>query len=160
MSEEWKSRGAVFPDLRAALGGFLEGDGRFFVHGTNDSDQEILAFIEASLDIFAQVTFGELDVVLGSPVGRHEVEEAVINVYDLEFVTLDIRDIHVVGRRADIFKFLPSEDIYGNKVDLGMAMLAGLGGRHVDDLAWAALDNDMSVLAEGRALHRVGQGRT
>lgn len=41
-------------------------------------------------------------------------------------------------------------------MDFGMAVLAGLGGAHVDDLAGAALDHDVAVLAEGRALHRVG----
>jgi len=44
-------------------------------------------------------------------------------------------------------------------MDLGVAVLAGLGGGHVDDLAGTVLDADEAVLAEGRALHRVrGRG--
>jgi hypothetical protein len=56
-------------------------------------------------------------------------------------------------------------------MDLGVTVLSGLGGRHIDDLlaavsdlvatsfqcpfthlAWATLDNDVSVLSESRAL--------
>jgi hypothetical protein len=36
-----------------------------------------------------------------------------------------------------------------------VTVLAGLGGRHVDNLAGAALNHDEAVLAEGRALHGV-----
>ena len=68
--------------------------------------------------------------------------------------------------------------IDGDQVDLGVTVLAGLGGRHVDDLARAAwggewvcvvvtrrtrtesetltLDDDVAVLAKGRALHGEG----
>ena len=42
--------------------------------------------------------------------------------------SLDIGDIHVVGRGADFIILLSSEDINGNQVDLGVTMLAGLGG--------------------------------
>lgn len=35
-------------------------------------------------------------------------------------------------------------------------MLSGLGGGHFDNLAWAVLDDHEAVLAQGRALHRVG----
>lgn len=37
-------------------------------------------------------------------------------------------------------------------MDLGVTVLAGLGGRHVDDLAGAVLDHDEAVLAQSRAL--------
>lgn len=40
----------------------------------------------------------------------------------------------------------------GDKVDLGVSVLAGLRGRHVDDLAGTALDDDVTVLAKSRAL--------
>lgn len=35
----------------------------------------------------------------------------------------------------------------------GVAVLAGLGGGHFDDLAGAALQHDEAVLAQRRALH-------
>jgi hypothetical protein len=52
--------------------------------------------------------------------------------------------------------------VNGDKVDLGVTVLARLGGGHVDDLARATLDDDVTVLAKGRALHpaRVSGGGT
>lgn len=62
--------------------------------------------------------------------------------------------------RAKIFQLLGSEDVNGNQMDLGVAMLASLGRRHFDDLARAVLDNDETVLPQSRALHGVGEGGT
>ena len=63
-----------------------------------------------------------------------------------------------MGGWAKFFKLLTGEDINGNKMNFGVAMLASLGGGHVNDLARAVLDNDESVLPQGRALHGVGSG--
>jgi hypothetical protein len=60
-----------------------------------------------------------------------------------------------VGGRAQLLELLASEDVDGNEMDLGVAVLASLGGGHVDNLAGAALDHDEAVLAQSRALHRV-----
>jgi hypothetical protein len=57
-----------------------------------------------------------------------------------------------VGGWAKFFKLLASEDINGNKVDLGVTVLASLGGGHVDNLAGAVLDHNETVLAK---LHEV-----
>lgn len=64
-----------------------------------------------------------------------------------------------MGRGREIFVLLASEDIGGDKMDLGVAVLAGLGGGHVDNLARAALDHDETVLTQSRALHREGERR-
>ncbi len=45
-------------------------------------------------------------------------------------------------------------------MDLGVAVLASLGGRHINDLARAVLDHDEAVLPQGRALHGEGGRRT
>lgn len=37
--------------------------------------------------------------------------------------------------------------IDGHKMDLGVTVLAGLGGGHVDDLARAVLDHDVTATA-------------
>lgn len=65
-----------------------------------------------------------------------------------------------MGGRAKLLKLLASEDVNGDQVDLGVTVLASLGGRHVDNLAGTALDDDKTVLPEGRALHGEGQRRT
>lgn len=65
-----------------------------------------------------------------------------------------------MGRGAQLLELLASEDVDGNQMDLGVAVLASLGGRHVDDLARALLDYDVAVLAQGRTLHGEGRRRT
>lgn len=65
-----------------------------------------------------------------------------------------------MGRGAKIFQLLASEDVDSDEMDLGVTVLAGLRGRHLDDLAGTALDNDEAVLPQGRTLHRVGGGGT
>lgn len=65
-----------------------------------------------------------------------------------------------MGGGAEILELLASEDIDGNQVNLGVTVLASLGGGHVDDLARAVLDADEAVLSEGRALHGERQRRT
>lgn len=80
-------------------------------------------------------------------------------IYKLVLAARDVGDVHVVGRGAKILKLLASEDVEGDKVDLGVTVLASLGSRHIDDLARAALDDDVTVLAQSRALHGEGRGR-
>ena len=76
--------------------------------------------------------------------------------HELIFLARHIGDVHVVSRRTEIFQLLASEDINSDKMDFSMTVLSGLRGAHFDNLAWAILDDDETVLAEGRALHRIG----
>lgn len=69
-------------------------------------------------------------------------------------------NVHVVGRGGKILVLLVGEDIGSDKMDLGVTVLAGLGGGHVDNLARATLDHDETVLTQSRALHREGKRRT
>ncbi len=101
-----------------------------------------------------QVRLGNLDIVLGGTVLRHQVKESVVNVDELVFVTVDVGNIHVVGRGRDILKFFARENlerinkmdgtrlkrtnIDGDKMDLCVSVLASLGGTHVDNLAGTA----------------------
>lgn len=63
-----------------------------------------------------------------------------------------------MGRGAKIFKLFAGEDIDSDEMDLGMSVLSGLRGAHFDDLTWAVLNADKTVLAKRRALHGVGGG--
>ena len=80
--------------------------------------------------------------------------------HELVLAAGDVGDIHVVGGGRQILELLAGEDVNGDQVDLGVTVLAGLGGRHVDDLAGTALDDDVAVLSQGRTLHGVGGGGT
>ena len=77
--------------------------------------------------------------------------------YELVLVADDVGDVHVVGGRGQIFQLLARKDVDGDDMDLGVTVLACLGGRHLDNLAWAALDDDVAVLPQGGTLH--GKGR-
>jgi hypothetical protein len=65
-----------------------------------------------------------------------------------------------VGGWAKLFQLLASEDIDGDKMDLGMTVFTSLGGGHVDNLAGTVLDDHEAVLPQGRALHRKGSRST
>ncbi len=65
-----------------------------------------------------------------------------------------------MGGGAELFKLLGGEDVNGNQVNLGVTVLAGLGGGHFDNLARAVLDDDETVLPQSRALHGEGGGGT
>lgn len=56
------------------------------------------------------------------------------NVDQLVLGAADVGDVHVVRRRRDVFVLLGSEDVDGDKVNLGVTVLARLGRRHVHDL--------------------------
>lgn len=106
-----------------ALGCLLVGNGLLLTHSGDNGDKEILAVIEAGLDLLADITIGNLDIILGSTVLSHEVKETIVNVdlrpenrseearrrtksergaYELVFVTGDIGDVHVVRGGGDI----------------------------------------------------------
>ena len=145
----------------AALGSLLVGDGLLFAHGGDNGDEEVLAIVKGSSDFLSDLSLiRNLNVVLGNTIAVHQVEEIVVDVDQLVFSTGDVGDIHVVGGGGDIFQFLASEDIDGDQVDLGVTVLASLGGGHVNDLARTALDDDVSVFAQSRALGGVGEGGT
>ena len=79
-----------------------------------------------------------------------------MDTHELIFLTGDIGDVHVMSGGAEIFKLLAGEDVDGDKMDLGVTVLAGLGGAHFNDLAGTAFDDHMSVLAQSGTLHRIG----
>lgn len=73
------------------------------------------------------------------------MKEIVLDVGELVFSAGDVGDIHVVGGRAKFFELLASEDINGNQVNLGVAVLSSLRCAHLDNLAGAVFDNDVPM---------------
>ena len=134
------------------------------------------------VDLLPNLAIWDLDVVLLVAVVRQQVQEAVLgdielknhttisiavstllsclsmySTHKLVLLTPDIWHVHVVGGGGEILQLLAGKKINGSQVDLGVTVLAGLGGGHVDDLAGAVLDHDEAVLAQSRTLHRVGE---
>jgi hypothetical protein len=124
-----------------------------FTHCSNDGNQNVLTIIEQTLNLITKLTLGKLDVALGITRVSDQGQESILNINELVLLAENIGNIHVVGGGGDIFVLLTSEDVNTDQVDLGVTVLASLGGAHVDDLAGTARDDDESVLAEGRALH-------
>jgi hypothetical protein len=139
----------------------------------------VLAILgEHFVDLLADVVVGDLDVVLGGAVIGHEGEETVVSdinlrcaissdsaddsagTYELVLLAADVGHIHVVGGGAQLLELLRGEDIDGDQMDLGVAVLASLRGGHLDDLAGTVLDDNEAVLPQGRALERVRHGGT
>lgn len=142
------------------FGHLLVGEGVLLTHGRDDSDKEILTSIKVSLDLLANLRVGQLNIILGLTIISDQGQETIINVDELVLLTDDIGDLHVVGRGRDVFVLLAGEDVDTNEIDLGRAVLAGLGGAHVDDLAGTAADQDEAILAESGALEGEGHGGT
>lgn len=146
--------------IRLSAGSLLCIDGSFLTHSSKNDDVGILALVgEELVDFVTNVTLGDLDIIFGRAIVGHKGEETVVgDIEKLVFLATNVGNVHVVGGGAEIFKLLASKDIDGNKMDLGVTVLASLGGGHFDDLAGAVLDDDETVLPQSRALHGVGGG--
>jgi hypothetical protein len=93
---------------------FLFGAKRYgHTHGGDDGDHSVLSIVEGVLNLLAEVSVGDLDIVLGVSITVHQVEETlfvsrlylipslnathILNVDELVFGSGNVGDIHVVG---------------------------------------------------------------
>lgn len=105
----------------------LYGYSIFFTHSTHDRHLHVFTCIVFSFYFFAQFTFWQLKVLTDFTGFCQQGEVPILNAYELIIISLNIWNIHVVSRRANIFIFFASENINSNKVYLGMTMLSSLG---------------------------------
>ena len=61
-----------------------------------------------------------------------------------------------MGGGAKLFELLGGEDVDGDQVNLGVTVLAGLGGGHLQHLARLVLDKDHVALLDVARAGRVG----
>jgi hypothetical protein len=61
-----------------------------FAHGRNDGDEKIFTLIESARNVFANVTLGDLNVVLRGAIWSHQIKESIVNV-DLGFAGFNRR---------------------------------------------------------------------
>ena len=131
-----------------------------------DSHDNLLALVKVRLNLHRKLlqiisSLGQRQVVLGISRIGHERDETVIrDINQRELRADNVRDIAVVRRRLEILQLLVGEDVQRREVTLGVPVLSRLGGRNVDDLARAPLDDDESVLTNVTSLHREGLGRS
>lgn len=136
----------------------LGSDSTFLPHGRNHGDHEFITGFELCLDFLANFAFRDTQVLPDFTVVAHQGHVAFIDVNQLVVYPLDGGNIHVVGGRAHIFMLLVGKDVDANQVNLGMSVLAGLGGGHLHNFAGMSLQHNIPVLTQSRALHRVGGG--
>jgi len=143
-------------DLTA--GGLLSFDSSLLSHSRKNNDIGVLLLGgEKLVNLLANLSVRDLNIILGLTIISHQREETIIgDIEQLVFLASNVGNIHVMGGWAEFFELLASEDIDSNKMDLGVTVLASLGGRHVDDLAGTILDHNEAVLPQGRALHGEG----
>ena len=133
-------------------------------HGFKEGDEHVFAIIEIRLDLFAQLNIWRHVVAIkwleGLKVqeGDRFARDSFFAVTDLVVIALDEWNHGVVGSWAQLLQLLAGEDINGHKVTLGVAVLSGLGGGNVNNLARAALDNNVTSLADLSCLEWVGGG--
>jgi len=128
----------------------------FFTAGPENSDQDIGFVGDGSSDLLTNVILWALKVLPSVTGVVHHGKVVVVHANELVVLALHVGHFHVVGGWADVFKFLTGEDVEGDHVDLGVAVLASLGGGHLNNLAWPVLDHNESSLTQGRALHGEG----
>jgi len=148
--------------MTSLFGSFLGVNGGLLAHRGKDDDVSVLAIrYEELRNLVADFTLGHANVILGFAALRvQKIKEIFVNIKQRKLLAFDEGDVHVVRRRAKLLELLAVENVGGNKMDLGVTVLASLGGRHVDDLTRAVLDDDVTALSQSRALHRVGRRRT
>jgi len=128
-----------------------------FSAGGEHSAENISGIGNGSLALGANIALRHLQVLTGLTGIVHQGEISVIRaIQELVILARHIGHIHVVGRGADIFILPVGENVKADHVNLGMAVLAGLGGRHLHDFARASLDHNEAVLAKSRTLHGKG----
>lgn len=140
-----------------SLWSLLEGDGSLLIHGSDDTDNQVLAVVELGSNLVTQFTIWDLDIVLGVTVGGHQRQKTIVNVQQLVFGSAYEGNVHVVGGWRQVLQLLAGENVNGDQVDLGVTVLTSLGSRHVDNLTRSALDDNVTVLSQCRALHWIGQ---
>jgi len=136
----------------------LGGDDGLLSDGAQDGAHDVLAVGDGGLDLLSDVAIRDLQVVTGVAGVVHQGQVAIIDVQELVVPPGDVGHVHVMCGRADILVFAVGEDVECDHVHLGVAVLAGLGRGHLNDLAGAALNHDESSLPQCRALHGVGVG--
>jgi hypothetical protein len=100
---------------------------------------------EKLVNLLTNFAIGNLNIVLGLTIIGHQRKKTIIGdiellsdqrnphscprrPYQLVFLAGHVGDIHVVGGGAEFFELLASEDIDGDEMDLGVTVLASLGG--------------------------------
>jgi len=63
-----------------------EADASLFSHGGEDGNEELLAIGKLGLDLVAELSLGDLDVLLHAAVGKHKRKESIVDIEEGVFL--------------------------------------------------------------------------
>jgi len=150
----------IFFSFSCLLGGGLPAEDSLLTHGGDDGHNNLLALLDSGADLGAEIALRKTEVRLDGALVIEQVGKVAIKVHEGKLSTLDVGDIHIVRGGAEILNLLVGENVQADNVGLGVAVLAGLGGGHLNNLAGAALHDDVATLADLASLLGVGRGGT
>jgi len=129
-------------------------------HCRHDCDNKILTSIIEILDLRRKlIVGGKPKIIFGGTIVHKQTNKAILRyVNQLKISAGNLWNITVVGRWDNIFQLLAIKDIYRHEVALCMPMFTSLRCGNLDNLARAALDDEVAVLADSAGLLREGLG--
>ena len=112
--------------------------------GLDGNSDGILSIIPCIADFLRHILGdgGEIEIGLLVSSFVHEGKSIIlIDIDDFPVIAFNDRNGGSVGGRDHIFEFLSGENISGEEVAFGVAVLSGLGNRNRNNLAWLSLDH-------------------
>lgn len=135
-------------------------------HGGHHNNHDFLARVKLFLDLRGKSSvwrhvqvITRLALVVHERKARGGAGIAVIglNVEHAVGGGLHKRGFHIVSGRSLILKTVARKDVGGNNAHFGVAVLAGLGDRQIDDFAGTVVDANVATFLEGASRHGVGE---
>jgi len=130
------------------LSNLLEGNNLLNTNSSLDSDTNlILSFIPSITNFLSHGIRVTRKINIGLLVSPliHKCKLIILsNIDDFPLGTDNDGDSSSVGGGNHIFKLLSGEDVDGEEVTFGVAVLSGLGDGDAEDLAGLSLDHDVA----------------
>mmetsp|Transcript_31457 Transcript_31457/g.47033 ORF Transcript_31457/g.47033 Transcript_31457/m.47033 type:complete len:235 (+) Transcript_31457:164-868(+) len=142
------------------LSNLLVGNNLLNTNSSLDSDTNlVLSIIPSITNFLSHVLRVSRKINIGLLVSPliHKCKLIIIsNIDDFPLGTDNDGDSSSVGGGNHIFKLLSGEDVDGEEVTFGVAVLSGLGDGDAEDLAGLSLDHDVASLLDLTSFHRNG----
>lgn len=162
-TEETRSRQIILVLSPRLVG--AEGRDALGVHRLGNGHVDVLSFVKRLANVNAELRVGgvlvgghEVLAVLSSVLVQEGGEAILGDISQQVHVGTDDGGLHVVGRGGNLFVLLASEDVNSSNVGLGVSVLAGLRGGHLDNLAREALQQNDLALLDLTSADRLGLG--
>ena len=133
----------------------------FLAHSRLDDNMDAILLVEQLGQLLSSLSPRNLHIVRGlSDLDVEEAQKPIAgDIKQQVFLLADEGNLNITVARRDMVVLFAREDVAGDDVDLGVAVLSGFGNGEVGDLARVGLvENDVATFAEGGGLGWVGEG--